>query len=423
MPSQKKNSRTVAVVHEICCGVDVHKRSISACLTWSDDNGEEQSELAEFQTFTDDLLRFKEWLLERECPVVAMESTGSYWMPVHNILEGSFQVIVVNARHMKNVPGRKTDIADSIWLAGLLRHGLLKGAFIPPKHQRQWRDLTRMRKNYKEDLGDFKRRVHKLFQEANIKIDSVLSDLFGATGRNLMTLLISKDSPPTLPEIETCVKGSVREKCQELYRSVQGFFEEHHRFLLALLLETIEKLESQIEVLNGRIRQCMGTVEEKMERLKEIPGISEVSAHAILSEIGPGLEAFPSAAALASWCGLSPGNNQSGGKRFSGRSRVRNNRLKTIMVEVAWPAIKKKGSYYRAKYYALKARLGPKKAIIAVAHRILKAVYHVLRHDKAFKDLGEAYLLNMHAKSRLKYLSKQAAQLGYFLTPIAQPQL
>jgi transposase len=155
MPSQKKNSRTVAVVHELCCGVDVYKRSISACLTWSDENGEEQSELAEFQTFTDDLLRFKEWLLERECPVVAMESTGSHWMPVHNILEGSFQVIVVNARHMKNVPGRKTDIADSIWLVGLLRHGLLKGAFIPPKHQRQWRDLTRMRRNYMEDLGEF----------------------------------------------------------------------------------------------------------------------------------------------------------------------------------------------------------------------------------------------------------------------------
>jgi transposase len=165
-----------------------------------------------------------------------------------------------------------------------------------------------------------------------------------------MKLLISKDSPPTLPEIEACVRGSVRGKCQELYRSVQGYFEGHHRFLLTLLLETIEKLESQIEVLNARIRQCMGAVEEKIERLKEIPGISEVSAHAILSEIGPGLEAFPSAAALASWCGLSPGNNQSGGKRFSGRSRVRNNRLKTIMVEVVWPAIKKNGPYYRAKY-------------------------------------------------------------------------
>jgi len=362
MPSQKKNNRTVGVVHEVCCGVDVHKRSISACLTFSDEKGEEQSELAEFQTFTDDLIRFKEWLLERGCPVVAMESTGSYWMPVHNILEGSFQVIVVNARHMKNVPGRKTDIADSIWLSGLLRYGLLKGAFIPPKHQRQWRDLTRMRKNYREDLGDLKRRVHKLFQEANIKMDSVVSDLFGATGRNLMKVLVSKGSAPTLSEIESGVMGSLREKCQELYRSVQGYFEEHHRFLLALLLETIEKLESQIEILDVRIRQSMGTVEGKIEKLKEIPGISEISAHAIVSEIGPDLEAFPSAEALASWCGLSPGNNQSGGKRFSGRSRVRNNRLKTIMVEVAWPAIKKKGSYYKAKYYALKSRLGPQQS-------------------------------------------------------------
>jgi len=371
----------------------------------------------EFETFTDDLIRLKEWLIERECPVVAMESTGPYWTPVHNILEGFFRVILVNARHMRNVPGRKTDLSDSRWLAGLLRHGLLRAAFIPPKYQRQWRDLTRMRNKYQQTVGDFKRRVHKLFQEANIKIDSVLSDLFGLTGRNLMKLLTSKNATPSLGEVEQCLRGSLKAKRTELYRSIQGFFEEHHRDMLALMLETIEKLENQVKVLDLRIIQAMRSHQSKIDGLDEIPGISDVSAPAVLAEIGPTLEAFPNADALASWCGLCPGNNQSGGKRYSGKSRVRKNRLKTIMIEIAWPAIKKKGSYYRAKYYALKARLGPKKAIVAVAHRILKAIYHVIKYDTPFKDLGEAYLLEKNRDAKIRYLTRQAALLGFELVP------
>ena len=255
MPSKKKNTSVVSVVHEICCGLDVHKKMIAACLVSSDAGDGERSEVMEFETFTDDLIKLRNWLLEKECPVVAMESTGPYWTPIHNILEGYFQVILVNPKHMKNVPGRKTDISDSRWLAGLLRYGLLKAAFIPPKYQRQWRDLTRMRKNYMETVGHFKRRVHKLFQEANIKIDSALADLFGSTGRNLMRLLVSKESSLTFSEVEDCLRGSLREKGRELYRSVKGFFEEHHRILLSVLLNTIEKLEGQIEELELRIRQ------------------------------------------------------------------------------------------------------------------------------------------------------------------------
>lgn len=420
MPSKKQDTSIVSVVHGICCGLDVHKKTVSACLVWSDARGTEECEVMEFETFTDDLVRLKEWLIERECPVVAMESTGPYWTPVHNILEGFCQVILVNARHMRNVPGRKTDLSDSRWLAGLLRHGLLKAAFIPPKYQRQWRDLTRTRTRYQQTIGDFKRRVHKLFQEANIKIDSVLSDLFGLTGRNLMKLLTSKGSTPTLREVEQCLRGSLKEKRTEVYRSIQGFFEKHHRDMLALMLETIEKLESQVKVLDQRIIQAMRTHRGKIDGLDEIPGISDVSAPAVLAEIGPTLEAFPNADALASWCGLCPGNNQSGGKRFSGKSRVRKNRLKTIMIEIAWPAIKKKGSYYRAKYYALKARLGPKKAIVAVAHRILKAIYHVIKYDMPFKDLGEAYLLEKNKDAKIRYLTRQAALLGFELVPAHQ---
>jgi transposase len=253
MPLKKKNSRIVSVVHDICCGLDVLKKMITVCLVSSDGGDGERSEVLEFETFTEDLIKLRDWLLDKKCPVVSMESTGPYWTPIHNILEGYFQVILVNSRHMRNVRGRKTDISDSRWLAGLLRYGLLKAAFIPPKYQRQWRDLTRMKKNYIESLGDFKRRVHKLFQEANIKIDSVLSDLFGLTDRNLMKLLLSKESSPTLSEVENCLRGSLKEKTKELHRSVKGFFDEHHRYLLGVLLDAIEKLERQIEVLEVRI--------------------------------------------------------------------------------------------------------------------------------------------------------------------------
>jgi len=421
MPPKKKNTSTVSVVHHVCCGLDVHKKTVSACLLWSDRFGTEQCEMMEFETFTDDLIRLKEWLIQRECPVVAMESTGPYWTPIHNILEGFFQVILVNARHMRNVPGRKTDLSDSRWLAGLLRHGLLRAAFIPPKYQRQWRDLTRMRNKYQQSVGDFKRRVHKLFQEANIKIDSVLSDLFGLTGRNLMRLLANKGATLTLADVEQCLRGALKKKREEVYRSIQGFFEEHHRDMLSLMLDTIEKLESQVKTLDKRITQSMRDYQQKIDALDEIPGISDVSAPAVLAEIGPTLEAFPNADALSSWCGLCPGNNQSGGKRFSGKNRVRKNRLKTIMVEIAWPAIKKKRSYYRAKYYSLKARLGPKKAIVAVAHRILKAIYHVVKYGTPFKDLGETYLLQKNRDAKIRYLSRQADLLGFRLVAVEQP--
>ena len=248
-------------------------------------------------------------------------------------------------------------------------------------------------------------------------MDSVLSDLFGLTGRNLMKLLTSKGATPTLHEVQQCLRGSLQEKCTAVYRSIQGFFEEHHRELLSLMLETIEKLESQVKALDDRIIQAMRTHQGKIDSLDEIPGISDVSAPAVLAKIGPTLEAFPNADALSSWCGLCPGNNQSGGKRFSGKSRVRKNRLKTIMIEIAWPAIKKKGSYYRAKYYALRARLGPKKAKVAVAHRILKAIYHVIKYDTPFKDLGEAYLLEKNKDAKIRYLKRQAALLGFELVP------
>jgi transposase len=414
--AQSNDNGIVNVVHPICCGLDVHKEKISACLISSSVFGGTYTEVQEFGTFTDELMRLRDWLLKNDCPIVAMESTGIYWRPVHNVLEGYVEVILVNARHIKNVPGRKTDICDSKWLAGLLRHGLLKGSFIPPKEVREWRDLTRLRRTYVETLGDYKRRTHKLFESANIKIDSVVSDLFGQTGRNLMRLLGQGSFPIRQEDMEGCLRGKLKAKREELYRSIQGFFTDHHGYLLRSLLKTIATIEGEIEAINDRLRQVMKNHETLLQMLMEVAGISEVSARGILSEAGSTMDPFRTSAALCSWAGVCPGNNESAGKRHSGKSPVRKHHLKTIMVEVAWAAVKVKGSYYREKYYRLKARRGARRAIVGIAHRLLKAVYHIIKDGVPFKDPGEDFLNRANGlQNKVRRLRNQAHQLGYAL--------
>lgn len=418
MSPKNQDISTVSVVHPICCGLDVHKSTVVACVLWADQDGREQYEQKEFGTLTHELLALKEWLFEHECPVVVIESTGVYWQSVHNVLEDSHQVVLVNARHIKNVPGRKTDIADSKWLAALLRYGLVKGSFIPPKEQRQWREMTRIRKGYVQAVGDFKRMVHALFHRTNIKIDCLTSDLFGASGRNLMRLLCASESTPSLAEVRQCLRGSLTEKADGLYRSVQGFFEEHHRETLKMLLQTVEDLEAQLISLDTRIACAMTPHHELLRRLEKVPGIKDTASRSILAEAGVTLAAFATAAAFVSWIGLCPGNNESAGKRHSGRTRVRANHLKTLLVEIAWAAVKKKGSYYKDKYYRLRARLGPKKAIVAIAHRIAKAIYHIIKDGVEFKELGDKYLIEQNKDAKLKYIKQQAKLLGHELIPV-----
>lgn len=416
--NQDKNTPTISVVHPVCCGLDVHKKSISACLMSNDSNGLEQSTIREFDTFTDSLIELREWLIEQNCPIVAMESTGIYWRPVHNILEEAVQVILVNARQVKNVPGRKTDIADSKWLAGLLRHGLVKGSFIPPKHVREWRDLARYRQKHVQTLNDYKRRTHKLLESANIKVDSVLSDLFGVTGRRLIRLLSDPEAEITLEDIKKAAHGKVRHKAPELLRSIQGHFTAHHAFMLHSLLRSIEHHEQEIQILDSRLQDLMSENHPILQELDRIPGINEVTARAVLSELGPILDAFPTSGHLASWAGLCPGNNESAGKRKGGRNPVRKHHLKTTLVEAAWGAVKKKDSYYKEKFHRLKSRRGPKKAIVAIAHRMLKAIYHVIKFGRPFEDLGAEYLQKRAEKATLRYLKQQAARLGMELVPI-----
>jgi transposase len=418
--AKSNDSSIISVVHPVCCGIDVHKEKLSACLIKTEESGTEEVLIQEFQTFTDELIRLREWLIEHDCPVVAMESTGVYWQPVHNVIEGCFAVILVNARHVKKVPGRKTDISDSKWLAGLLRHGLLRGSFIPPREVREWRDLTRLRRKHTETLGDYKRRTQKLFESANIKIDSVASDLFGVTGRNLMKLLLSGKSKITESDVKKSMRGRIKNKEDELYRSAQGFFSEHHRFILSSLLQTVEMVENEIKRIDQRLRTLTSSHADLLERLQEVTGVAEVSSHAIVAEIGPTLETFPSSAAISSWAGVCPGNNESAGKRHSGRSPVHRNHLKTILVEVAWAAVKKKGSYYKEKFHRLKARRGSKRAIVAIAHKLLKCIYHIIKDGTRFKDLGEQFLTLRNKALALLQLKRKAHQLGYTLVPREQ---
>jgi transposase len=345
-----------------------------------------------------------------------MESTGVYWHPVFNTIEGSMEVILVNARHIKNVPGRKTDIADCKWLAGLLRHGLLRGSFIPPENVREWRALTRLRKTYTESLSDYKRRVHKLFITANIKIDSVVSDLFGLTGRNLIGLLC-EEKDLSFEDIQNACKGSLKKKSNELYDSLQGFFNGHHRFQLIGMMDTIIMFEQRVAEIDDRLVLVTKEYQDLLDRLDEIPGIDTRSAQSIISEIGVTLDEFRNMAALSSWAGLCPGNNESAGKRKGGRNSVRNHPLKTILVQVAWAAIKTKGSYYKAKYYKLKARRGAKKAIVAIAHRISKAIYDIIKNGGTYRDLGEDFVIAPTKQKVLINLRKKAKEMGLKLVP------
>ncbi|MCK5231700.1 MAG: IS110 family transposase, partial [Desulfobulbaceae bacterium] len=301
---------------------------------------------------------------------------------------------------------------------GLLQHGLLRASFIPVKEVRHWRELSRIRRRNRDTISDYKRRIHKLFESANIKIDSVVSDLFGITGRNLILLLLTGPTEVSLADIEYCAKGTLRAKVSELHRSIQGFFEDHHRFQLISLMHILETLEKENKNIDQRMKKLMQEHNDLLSRMDEIPGINELSAQYILSELGPELDSFSSAASLASWAGLCPGNNESAGKRKSGRSPVRKHHLKTIMIEVAWAAVKKKGSYYRDKYWKLRYRLGPKKAIVAIAHKIIKALYAIIKKGEKYKELGEEYLAKRSKKQKMTKIRKEAKELGFKLVEI-----
>jgi len=395
------------IIVERGCGLDVHKKTIVACVMGKGI----KKEIRTFSTMTNDLLRLKKWLKEKGITHVAMESTGVYWKPVFNILEDSFEVILVNARHIKNVPGRKTDVRDSEWICKLLRNGLLRGSFIPPKDIRELRDLTRYRRKLVQAISAEKNRVQKILEDANIKLSSVVSDTFGVSASKIINELIRGEL--TVEEMSELAKGRLCKKKEELKEALVGNFQEHHRFMLKASLEHIHSIEKIISRLDLEINKKMDKYREEYELLQTIPGVKEYGASSIIAEIGTDMSRFPSEEHLSSWAGMSPGNNESAGKKKACRINHGNKCLKGTLTECAWAGSRTKNTYLKAKYKSLVGRRGKKRALIAVGHKILIMCYYIIKHKVAYKELGIDYLDNRKKEKIIKSYINRLNNFGY----------
>jgi transposase len=397
------------------CGLDVHQATVVACLLIVLKNGQVQKQVRTFGTTTRELLALREWLLSQGGTHVAMESTGVYWKPVYAVLEGgALQIVVANAQHVKKVPGRKTDVKDAEWIADLLCHGLLRSSFVPPKPIRELRDLTRYRRKLVESQAAERNRLLKLLETANIKLASVATDVFGVSGRLMLRALIEGKATPQ--EMADLAKGLLRKKIPELEPALEGKLEEHHRFLLRLQLERLEAAEKDLAVLEQRIQEKLKPYEAQLALLQEIPGVDWTLAAVILAELGIDMKAFGNVSQLASWAGVCPGNHESAGKRKSSRIPKGNVYLKTALVEAANAAARTRGTYLRDKFYRLKARRGYKRAVVAVAHKILVAIYHMFSHRVCYNDLGDLYLDKLNKHHLTRNLVRRLERLGYTVT-------
>lgn len=406
------------VLYRCCAGLDVHKDTVVACVRRLDAQGQAHEEVRTFGTMTGTLLSLADWLVNEGVTHVAMESTGVYWKPVYHVLEGQFELVLVNAQHIKQVPGRKTDVKDCAWIAQLLQHGLLKGSLVPPPFQRELRDLTRQRTQMVREQARVAQRIQKVLEDANIKLASVATDVMGASGRAMLRGLIAGTSDPQ--ELAKMAKGRLQAKKESLQQALVGRVTDHHRFMLRLHLKHYEELEVLIGEFSERIGGQLAPFAQEMELLKTIPGIADRTAEVLLAEIGPDLTPFPSADHLASWAGVCPGNNESAGKRRSGRTRRGNQWLRSALIQVAWAASRTKETYLSAYFRRLKGRRGAKRAAVAVSHTILVIIYHVLTRKQAYQDLGPDYLDRLGADRLTHQLVKRLERLGHKVT--LQPQ-
>jgi len=396
---------------ERCCGLDVHQATIVACLLVGRASEKPRKQVKTFRAMTQDLLALRDWLLSEGCTHVGMESTGVYWKPVHAVLEGAFQIVVGNAHHIRNVPGRKTDVKDSEWIADLLRHGLIAKSFVPPKPIRELRDLLRYRRKLVESRSAERNRLLKLLETANIKLASVATNVFGVSGMLMLNAILKDDSSPA--QMAELAKGRMRDKIPDLKLALEGSVQEHHRFLLRLQLRRLKRTDEDLAELEQRIDERLGPYREQQALLVQIPGIDRILAAVMIAELGTDMTVFHSAKHLAAWAGVCPGNNESAGKRKSDRVRNGNAHLKTALVEAANAASRKKGSYLKDKFFRIKARRGPKRAAIAIAHKILIAAYHMLSTGSAYKDLGEPYLDRVARYRVTHQLVRRLERLGY----------
>jgi transposase len=398
------------IIVERGAGLDVHKDTVVACIMGAGI----KKEIRTYRTMTNDLVRLKDWLKDNRITHVAMESTGVYWKPIFNILEDACEVMLVNARHVKNVPGRKTDVKDSEWLCKLLRSGLVRGSFIPPKEIRQLRDLTRYRRKLIQAVGSEKQRIEKILEDANIKLSSVASDIFGASGTKIIEELMKGDLKAE--EMAELSKGRLRRRKEDLKEALVGHMDTHHTFMVRASMEHMKAIGEILSNLEQKIEGIISLhCKEEYELLQTIPPVKD-SASVIIAEIGINMGLFPTEMHLSSWAGMSPGNNESAGKKKPGPTTHGNKCLKSILTELAWVASRMKGTYFRAKYQSLAARRGKKKALIAVGHKILIMCYHILKYKVPYKELGANYLDTRRKDRIVKSYLKRLTNLGFTVT-------
>lgn len=448
----------VDVLYERCAGLDVHKKTVVACCVHSQPNGRKEQETRTFGTTTGELLALLDWLGTWECTHVAMESTGEYWKPVYNILEGQVEILLVNARHLRNVPGRKTDVHDAAWIAELLRHGLLRSSFVPPRPQRQLRDLTRQRSTLVRERTAVLNRVQKVLEEANIKLASVASEVSGASARAMLEAMVAGETDARV--LAELARGRLRAKRAELEQALVGQVNNHHRFLLDSHLRHIDFLDGQIERFSQEIAtrmevfspppdltdeppaapadagetlsqppgadssaQTLLTGAQAVRLLDTIPGIDRRLAEVIVAEMGVNMQRFPNADHLASWAGVAPGNNESAGKRRSGKTSPGNSALCQALNQAAHAASRTKNTYLSAQYHRLAARRGNKRAIVAVAHSILIIIYHMLSRQERYRELGGNYFDERKRESITNRLIRRLEKLGYHVSLDPKPAM
>jgi len=390
------------------CGIDVHKETAVVTVRGKG----VKTETRTYSTFTSSLKKMKEWLRSIGITHIAMESTGVYWKPVFNILEDAFEILLVNARHLKNVPGRKTDKADSRWISKLLLGGLLRGSFVPPENIRELRDLSRYKTKLTGQIAAEKNRMQRILEDANIKLSSVVSDTSGVVATRLIDGLIEgrKDLDVLINE---CYHGKLMASKEELKEALTGRLTNHHSFMLKQIKSHIAYLEQQIALIDAEMDNKLKEYNEQLELLQTVPGVGKDGAKGILSEIGVSMDVFPDEQHISSWAGICPGNNESAGKKKSSRTRHGNKYLKSLLVELAWGATRTKGTYYRAKYESMVGRRGKKRALLAIGHKILVDSYHIIKNKVPYQELGANYLLERKKKNKIDYLKRQLKELGY----------
>lgn len=405
------------IIYKVCCGVDVHKNKLVACLKIKG----KKDVIKEFSGQTEDIKSMANWLKENECENVAMESTASYWKPLVNIFEMTkLEYTIINAKEYKNVPGKKTDVKDSEWIADLLQHGLLKDSYIPTREQRELREATRYRKSLTQERSRGLNRLQKMLEGANIKITSILSNVYGVTSKNLIEYVLENDEDITQEKVkELAGNKSIYNKLDDIVKAMDGIITPFQKTLMKEVIKHIDELTKRIEEMDKIIDHYMEEYEKNKKKLKKMPGIGKRSAEIILAEIGQDMSRFPTAGHICSWAGLCPGNNESAGKRRSGKTRKGNQTLKSILVECAGSATKNKSSFFHSQYERIAIRRGKKRAKLAVAHSMLIAIYYMIKEDKEYQELGSDFYNKFNKEKKANSYIKKLKELGYNVQLVA----